>query len=289
MARILVTGAGGFVASHLAPFLARAGHDVVAVSRSAPEFEDGRITVSGYPRSLDQWSALLGGVDAVVHLAAVAHRRVPDQEQNSVTRGLAAEAAEAAHRAGIRHFIFVSSIAAQTGPSADHVLAETDTPRPVSAYGAAKLAAEAAVRSSGAPFTVLRPVVIDGPGAKGSFGMLNRIAALPLPLPVANLQSRRSTLSIANFNAAVATVLFNPGALGETFVVADLATKTVAELVAQIRLRQGRSPRLFAVPQPVLRALFTLLGRDDMWQRLSRPLVVDPAKLVALGWKPVTK
>lgn len=287
MTRILVTGAGGFIAGHLVPHLARAGHDLIAVSHAAPVFREPRISVARYPESPAEWAGLLDGVDALVHLVGIAHRSAGDQEHDRITRGSTAEAAEAALRAGVKHFIFVSSIAAQTGASASHVLTEDDAPQPAGPYGVAKLAAEEAVRRSGVPFTLLRPVVVEGPGAKGTFGLLNRIAGLPLPLPLASLDSRRSILSVENFNTAVDAVLFNPKALGETFVVADPEPKTVPEIIARVRARSGRAPNMFAVPPSWLRAACDVLGRRDLWERLGRPLVVSPAKLLAIGWKPM--
>ncbi len=197
MARILITGASGFAGRHLAPYLARAGFEVRAASRDAAlHFAEPAITTVRYPVSSNDWGAVLDGIDGVVHLAGLAHRPATAQEHDEVNHRLAAEAAQAAARAGVRHFVFVSSIAAQTAASASHVVTEADPPRPAGAYGEAKLAAEAAIRQTGVPFSILRPVVIGGPGAKGNLAILERFAALPLPLPLKGLQSRRATLSI---------------------------------------------------------------------------------------------
>jgi UDP-glucose 4-epimerase len=286
MKRILVTGAGGFIAGHLIPHLAGAGAAVVAASRSDLAFRHPAVTAARLPASQAEWAALLSGVDAVVHLAGLAHRVVTPEEHERVNHGLAADAALASARAGIGHFIFVSSIAAQVGPSAPHVITEADTPHPAGAYGAAKLAAEKAVAAAGVPFTILRPVVVEGAGAKGNAALLDRIARLPLPLPFGALTSRRSVLSIGNFNTAVDTVLFNPAAFGETFVVADPEAPTVAEIVAKARRRHGRAPGLFKVDPRLLHFALRLIGRGVLWSRFGEPLVVDPAKLLALGWKP---
>lgn len=288
MKRILVTGAGGFIAGHLIPHLAEAGHAVIAASRRPDDlpFRHESITAARWPASDGEWTALLSGVDAVVHLAGLAHRPATPEEHDRGTRAPAVEAATAAARCGVGHFVLVSSIAAQVGPSAPHVITEAGAPRPAGAYGAAKRAAETAVATSGVPFTILRPVMVEGAAARGNAARLDRIARLPLPLPFGALANRRSVLSVASFNAAVATVLFNPAARGETFVVADPGAPTVAEIIARARRRHGRAPGLFNVDPRLLRLALRLTGRGALWPRLGEPLTVDPAKLLALGWKP---
>lgn len=288
MKRILVTGAGGFIAGHLIPHLAEAGHAVIAASRRPDDlpFSHRSISAVRCPASDGEWTALLSGVDAVVHLAGLAHRPATPEEHDRSTRAPAAAAATAAARCGVGHFVLVSSIAAQVGPSAPHVVTEVGAPHPAGAYGAAKRAAETAVAASGVPFTILRPVMVEGAGARGNAALLDRIAQLPLPLPFGALTNRRSVLSVASFNAAVATILFNPAARGETFVVADPDAPTVAEIVARARRRHSRAPGLFNVDPRLLRLALRLTGRGALWPRLGEPLTVDPAKLLALGWKP---
>ena len=95
----------------------------------------------------------------------------------------------------IKRLIFMSSIGAQAGSAADHVVTETDEPCPISAYDRAKLAAEEEIRRSGAAFTILRSVIVYGPGAKANMALIMRIAALPLPLPFGAFGNQRSLLS----------------------------------------------------------------------------------------------
>lgn len=285
--RILITGGGGFVAGHLAPYLSNEGFDVVVASRDRDlRFDDVRITTVVLPSTSAGWAALMDGIDAVVHLAGLAHRPASADEHDRVNHLLAADAAAAARRCGVQHFILVSSIAAQSGASADRVLTESDSPRPGGAYGAAKLAAEKALARTGVGFTILRPVVIDGPDAKGNAATLNMIARIPLLLPFGSLRNRRSTLSIGNFNLAVAAVLFNPKAMGETFIVADPDAMTVTEIIARARRREGRPENLFGVSPHLLKFALKLVGRGELWERLGCPLVADPAKLMSIGWKP---
>ena len=287
MKRILITGGGGFVAGHLAPYLSNAGFDVVVASRNPDlSFDDVRITTLVLPSTGAGWASLMNGIDAVVHLAGLAHRAASADEHDRVNHILAADAAEAAKRCGVQQFILVSSIAAQSGASAAHVLTESDPPQPGGAYGAAKLAAEKALAQTGVGFTILRPVVIDGPDAKGNAATLNMIARIPFPLPFGNLPNRRSTLSVANFNSAVAAVLFNSRALGETFIVADPDAMTVTDIIARARLREVGSRNLFGVSPRLLKLALKMIGKGELWDRLGGSLVASPAKLASIGWKP---
>jgi UDP-glucose 4-epimerase len=126
-------------------------------------------------------------------------------------------------------------------------------------------------------------VVVYGPNAKGNFATLKKLADLPLPLPFGTITAKRSILSIENLNAAVACVLGNAKAVGETFIVADPDPKSISDMLSDIRAVRGQSPRLFNVPtillEPVLRAA-------GVWDKIGRPLVVNPQKLMALGWQP---
>jgi nucleoside-diphosphate-sugar epimerase len=286
--RVLVTGSDGFVGRHLVPYLAQRGYRVIAASRGPARFENPDIAAAALP-DLSQpfdWRPLLRQCDAVIHLAGIAHKTVPDDVHDRVNHLATAELARAASECGIKHLVLISSIAAQSGVSSDRELTEDDQPAPVNAYGRSKLAAEAAVRAAGVPFTILRPVVIYGDGEKGNFATLHRIARLPIPLPIGALTARRSILSIANFCSAVETALTNPRMRGETFIVADPTPVTVPDLVARYRVSLGRPPWLVPVPEKWLELGLKAVGQNATWERLGRPLVASPAKLIGKGWNP---
>jgi UDP-glucose 4-epimerase len=232
------------------------------------------------------WLPLLQRCDVVVHLAGIAHRFASEDLYDRVNHRATAALAEAALSTGIKHLVFVSSIAAQSGSSSDHELTEDEPPRPSNAYGRSKLAAEKAVRAAGVPFTVLRPVVIYGEGAKGNFAIVFRVSRLPIPLPLGRLTARRSVLSIQNFNSAMSTVLSNSRARGETFIVSDPAPVTVADLIKRHRAGLGRSSWLLPTPERWLELSLKAVGQSAVWERLGCPLVAHPSKFLAIGWKP---
>lgn len=289
MSRILVTGASGFIGRALVPALAARGHEVRAALRHGPDFPAPIETVRHGDLDGDvDWHRLVADIEFVVHLAGIAHAGpgVPEARYDRINHRAAAALAEAARTAGARRFVLMSSIRAQTGPSATTVLTEAAAPRPTDAYGRSKLAAEAAVARSGVPFTVLRPVLVYGPGVKGNLRMLMRLAALPVPLPFGALTKPRSLVSAANLVAAVSHVLAHEASRGETYVVADPQPLTVAEIVVALRRGLDRKPGLVAVPPGLIRLGLMALGRGHQWEQIDGALVVDPAKLMATGWRP---
>jgi nucleoside-diphosphate-sugar epimerase len=297
--KVLVTGASGFVGRAVVAALAARGDAVHAAVRTTADLGNGgaarpafgpHVTVvrHGDLGAPVDWTGLLCGIDAVVHLAGIAHAGpgIAEERYDRVNHRATAALAAAARDAGVTRFVFVSSIRAQTGPAADHAVSERDTPRPTDAYGRSKLAAERAVATSGVPFTILRPVLVYGPGVKGNLRALMRLAALPIPLPFASLEGRRSLVSLANLASAIDFVLREAACAGETYVVADAEPLTIAEIVTALRRGRGKSPGLIAVPPLVLRLALTAAGRGANWEQINGALVADPAKLIATGWRP---
>jgi nucleoside-diphosphate-sugar epimerase len=291
VSRVLVTGASGFIGRTLVPALVAAGYEVRAASRRPPVFAPPVEAAAHGDLGPDaDWAPLLAGVDFVAHLAGVAHTGpgVPEADYDRFNHRATAALALAAWKAGVKRVVFVSTIRAQTGPQADHVLTEADAPQPTDPYGRSKLAAEAALAQSGVDFTVLRPVLVYGPGIKGNLRTLARLAALPAPLPFGAFTNRRSLLSAGNLASAIVHVLRHPECGGETYVVADLQPVTLAQIVKALRAGLGRPPGLLNVPPGFIRLGLTALGRGQQWEQLGGELVVNPAKLATSGWCPDT-
>ncbi len=143
--RILITGATGFVGAFLTPWLTARGRKVRVALRNPAELpagvESAVIGDIADPRNL---ARALEDIDTVVHCAGVAHatETIPDAVYDRVNREATLALARAAQRAGVRRFLFLSSIRAQSGPIAAGLLTEQDAARPTDAYGRSKLAAE---------------------------------------------------------------------------------------------------------------------------------------------------
>jgi UDP-glucose 4-epimerase len=271
--------------------LAEAGHGVRAATRLATVFPPGveRVLVPDFNRPID-WHPILRGVDLVVHTAGLAHAdssEIPADLFDRINRIATQDLAHAAARAGVAHFVFISSVRAQVGASAPRVLHETDEPHPTDRYGRSKLDAELAVRAAGVPFTIIRPVVIYGRDAKANIRLLIRLASLPLPLPFAAFGNRRSILGVDNLVSAILFALDHPGTIGETYLIADPAPVALRDIFGMLRRARGRRPGLLYVPPALFRLALTALGHRYLWERIGDELVVDTGKFESLGWRPV--
>ncbi len=287
---VLVTGASGFIGKRLIGALAKDGFKVRAAARdpsniiAASEVE--RVALPDLARPAD-WSAQLAGATHVVHLAGIAHApgTLLDEVYARVNTDAVGELANAA-RGKVERFVFMSSVRAQAGLSADHVITEKDEPQPTDIYGRTKFEAERLVEGSGVGFTVLRPAVIYGKGVKGNIAALATLAKTALPLPFAGLDNRRSLLALDNLISAVSFVLREEQTANETYLVADAQPITVADLVAAMREGLGRPPHLVRVPQGAVRRLLKSFGKEADWERVSGEFVISSAKLMGIGWRP---
>jgi UDP-glucose 4-epimerase len=289
--RVLVTGATGFVGSAAVPELAQRGHHIRAAvrERTTTRFEPHiEIVRHGDLGAGIDWAALVADCNAVVHLAGIAHGgpETSGEQYDRINRHATAELVSAAERAGIARFILVSSIRAQSGPTADHMLTEADDAWPTDAYGTSKLAAEMVLRASRLRYTILRPVVVYGAGVKGNLAALAQLAASPWPLPFGALANRRSLLNRASLIDAIELALRSAATVRETYIVADREPISLRDLVAALRRGLDRRPLLIPVPRPLLRAALHMAGKSDLLRRLDGELMADPSKLIAAGWTP---
>lgn len=286
---IALTGATGFIGQHLLRELPKRGYRVRALLRRPTDLPVAAASaVIGdivRPRNM---AAALEGADVVIHSAGLAHAMSgqPADDYRILNTEATINLGRAAARAGVRRFVFLSSIRAQTGPVAKTVLTESEQAAPIDDYGRSKLAAEQGLAQLDLDWVALRPVLVYGPGVKGNMAHLLRVARSPYPLPFGGLTARRSLLAVDNLVAAIDTVLAAPGPLRRAFVVSDREALTIAEMIAALRRGLGRGPSLFPLPGAMLRVFCQATGREEIYTRLAGSLMVNPTALAALGWSP---
>ncbi|GJD79149.1 NAD-dependent epimerase/dehydratase family protein [Methylobacterium gregans] len=286
---VALTGATGFIGQHLLRSLTARGYRVRVLLRRPVAVPDGAASavVGDLTRPMNM-AAALSDVDAVVHSAGLAHAMsgAPEDDYRTLNTEATRRLAEAAARAKVRRFVFLSSIRAQCGASAPGVLTESDAPAPTDAYGRSKLDAERALAETGLDWAALRPVLVYGAGVKGNMAALLRLARTPYWLPLGALSARRSLISAESLAAAVDAVLAAPAPLNRALIAADPDPLTLPEMVAALRQGLGRAPGLVPVPTPFLGLACRLAGRQEIFARLGEGLVARADGLAALGWRP---
>ena len=286
---IALTGATGFIGQCLLRDLPKRGYRLRVLLRrpSAVPMECASAVVGDLARPQNM-AAALADADAVIHSAGVAHAMsgLPEDDYRVLNTEATIALARAAQRAGVKRFIFLSSIRAQSGPTAEHVLTEDLAAQPTEAYGRSKLAAEQGLTELDLDWVALRLVLVYGAGVKGNMADLVRFARAPYPLPLGALRGRRSLLALDNLVAAIDTVLAAPGRLRRPFLVADPAALTIPEMITALRRGLNRSPGLIPVPPSLLEMGLRAAGRTEIYDRLAGSLVADPAALLRLGWQP---
>jgi nucleoside-diphosphate-sugar epimerase len=297
LARILVTGAGGFIGRALCPALAARGHRVVAgLRRSTREAITGAESrLLGDIAPGRDWGDALRDLDIVIHLAQRAHAP-PSKGILAAEPPAAAALTRAAALAGARRFLYVSSIKAMGETTAPgRPFRPRDAPCPQDAYGGAKLATERALASiaaeTGIELLILRPPLVYGPGVGGNFQTLLRLARSGLPLPFAGLDNRRSLIARDNLvdliaAAGVHPIAFPPGA-ATVLLARDGADLSPPELIRILAASQGQPARLFPLPNPVFAGLRRLPRLGGAIRRLTLSLQIDDSTTrTTLDWRP---
>ncbi|MEG5263856.1 SDR family oxidoreductase [Pseudomonas sp. JDS28PS106] len=297
-----VTGATGFVGKALVTHLLATSACSLRIAVRNDRVDNApRLQVVGTQAlSPDNcWTEFVTGVEVIVHCAARVHvlaetHSDPSSEYHRANVLGTLNLAEQAAAAGVKRFIFISSIKVNGEATAPGSAFEADAPpRPLDPYGVSKMEAEQGLRElarrTGMEVVIIRPVLVYGPGVKANFLNMMRWLNKGVPLPLGALHNKRSLVALDNLVDLIATCLAHPAAANQTFLVSDDHDLSTTELLRQIGKALGKPARLLPVPVWILEGLATGLGRRNISQRLCGSLQVDISKTRnLLGWVPPT-
>lgn len=285
---ILITGVTGFVGSALCNTLEAANYDVRRNNQRLSEVE---------------WSQSLAGIETVAHLAARVHimqdkSADPLAEFRAVNVEGTINLARQAAAAGVKRFVFLSSIKVNGEFTLPNQPFTPDEANPQDPYGISKYEAELGLRKVAAEtdmqVVIIRPPLIYGAGVKANFASLLRIVKCGVPLPLgAVTQNRRSFVALDNLVDLIITCINHPNAANQTFLVSDGEDVSTTDLLCKMVVAQcvaGRlfSSRLLPVPVALLNLCAKLIGKETIAQRLLGNLQVDISHTQKiLDWKPI--
>ena len=269
MSTVLVTGANGFVGSHIVPALADAGHGVLALVRNddAAALVQRRLTPAqrtsvevrlGDVTSPETLPPALERADAVLHLAAIAR----DWDGGATLRLVNTEGTRnilaAASTAGVRRFVHLGALGVIDDPDLH--------------YGGSKAKAMALVRDSGLDWTILSPSLLFGP-RDGFFNILAGLVRMsPGVVPITGKgDARFQPLAIGDLAKAAVIALGDDGSVGREYLLGGPRHWTYREIMEEVL--RGMDARRLLVPMPV--ALIRLVAGASEAIRLPFPVATD--------------
>ncbi|MGL4748058.1 MAG: NAD-dependent epimerase/dehydratase family protein, partial [Shewanella sp.] len=246
MAKVLLTGATGFVGSTLLARLKKQSEIQVVVTtrKDTPETDVNTIFVGDVDGATD-FSVALRDTDTVIHCAARAHIMsddVPDalSEYRRVNVAGTLNLAQQAVKYGVKRFIFISSIKVNgESTTSKPKFTAFDIPAPLDAYGQSKMEAEQALfelsRETSMEVVIIRPTLVYGPAVKANFASLFGIVLKGIPLPFACIcNNKRSLVSVTNLVDLIVTCIEHPKAANQTFLVSDDHDVSTSEMVREM-------------------------------------------------------
>jgi nucleoside-diphosphate-sugar epimerase len=300
--KILVTGANGFVGRALCGLLVQRQHSVVGLIRDLKTLSINEHTsqyLKGLPANftdIPSYQSHLEDVDCVIHCAARVHQvheKAADAlaAYRQVNTQATLSLAQAAAQAGIKRFVFLSSVKVNgefTQPGQPFTAHQSS---PKDAYGISKWEAELGLREiaakTGMEVVIIRPPLVYGPGVKANFLTMMRWLYRGIPLPLGAIHNQRSLVALPNLVDFIATCATHPNAANQTFLISDQHDVSTTELLLGLGAALKRPARLLPVPQGLLEAGLQMIGKGGMAQRLCGNLTVDASPTTELlGWKP---
>jgi nucleoside-diphosphate-sugar epimerase len=293
--KALVTGATGFIGSHLVNALLRQGFDVSCLVRQSSNLDylDGLAVslVRGDCNDRASLDAAVKGVDYVFHLAGLTKARSEDNFIEANVEGTQNIINAALHNnRTIKRFFFMSSLAA-VGPSLEgKPLTEEAIPAPVSIYGKSKYEAEKAVysRRHEMPVTIIRPPAVYGPRDRDMLVFFKMVKSGIIPYWG---KCCYSLIYVEDLVSCMVSFIFKKEAEGEIFFVSDGTIYSTDDIIGAIAASLGKRPLRVKLPHAVMAAISriaevlsgaTIINRDKMRELKYTHWICDSAKAFSM-------
>ncbi|MBD1580930.1 UDP-glucose 4-epimerase family protein [Pseudoalteromonas sp. S16_S37] len=295
MGNILITGYSGFVGCHLLNALDSL-ESVNLLGRSVPSVCNNYLKAN--IDATTNYTQVLDEVEVVIHIAARVHvmndaAADPLEAFREVNTLGTLNLAKQAVKAGVKRFIFVSSVKVNgESTSALKPFCVSDKPKPEDPYGVSKAEAEmqlmALGKETGMEIVIIRPPLVYGEGVKANFASLMKLVGKGLPLPFRGISNnKRSLVSVYNLVDLIKVCIDHPSAANQTFLVSDDNDLSTAEMVALMAKVQGKANLSLPVPVCCFNLAGKVFGKQSVVDRLVGSLQVDIEHTKkTLNWQP---
>ncbi|MEH6635219.1 MAG: NAD-dependent epimerase/dehydratase family protein [Halioglobus sp.] len=293
--KCFVSGATGFIGRQLCQQLIARGDSVIALSKSGAPLVDGTATLALDLTAHEPAAELLQGVDVVFHLAGIAHRQAPQADYQRLNFQVTLHLARQAAAAGVKCFVFLSSVKAMGVTDSVTVRSEDDCVTPVDDYGRSKWQAECALREefSGAAMAVviLRPALVYGANVKGNLHRLATAVRRGLPRPPP--EGARSMIAVQDLADLLCQIAVRPPVGVHTWIACDGSAYSTRLIYDLLRQAYHKPPGRAWLPRRVwwlAARLLDLMARqsdEPTFKKLfGTELYSNAAVLAATHWQP---
>lgn len=285
--KILVTGATGFVGSHLTDLLSGEGHQVYSLVRNQKKAEEfktqGNLILGslGPDNKLAWIDTLPDDLDAVIHTAGVVHSSISDDffiHNTKTTNNLIDQLHKKYQHL---HFTYISSLAA-AGPSTDIERCEENDKRPVSSYGRSKLESEYHLKElTGWTHTIIMPPMVIGPRDPAVLDIFKMVKSRFIIGPGLNFKNKKySFINVLDLAQAIKHLTLEKGS--GSYFISHPRSVTFIELIDAINKNMGMK-KLFFIPIPhsFLRVIGRILTIFPVTSRLTSDKVNE---LIQSNW-----
>ncbi|HAT8368400.1 TPA: NAD-dependent epimerase/dehydratase family protein, partial [Legionella pneumophila] len=285
MAKILITGATGFIGRSLVPALLSEGHDVrCAVLQLDSTLQAEQIVINNLEVHTD-WTDALRNVEIVIHLAARVHimkeYATSSLDEYCKINSIATKNfVEQAVQNNVKRFIFLSTIKVHGEFSQNNLpFSEDCRTQPEDPYAKSKLYAEQFIQeicqNARMEFVILRPPLVYGPYVKANFLRILQLVDKKWPLPFGSIYNKRTFIYIDNLVSAISAVVSEPSAANQVYLVADDCSWSLTQLVQTLSRKMNTKLFLIPIPVQILIFLFKLCGLKNINTRLFSSLEVS--------------
>ena len=280
---IAITGANGFVGSHLSRHLKKTSHKLRLLQR-----EKGKdvFQIKDFV-NYSNWNLALSNVDILIHCAAKVHDLKNSERQNlntyeEINVDLTKTLAKQAVKSKVKRIIFISTIKVNTNSS---------IPSPTDPYAFSKLEAENILTSiskkENIEVVIIRPSLIYGPNVGANFLNLIKLIDLGIPIPLSGIKNKRSLLYVENFVSFITVCIEKKAAANKIFLLSDAHPISTSNLIYLIKEALKKNIILFRFPLGLIKIFFSIINKRDKLNKLIGNLELDPSESYKIvNWEP---